>query len=81
MACSVTIAERNGDRSPHALRADYVVGCDGSHSIVREQAGITQTLSDHDRLMVLLVFRSQRPARAARSAFPASRSTTCCIPT
>jgi hypothetical protein len=26
---------------------------------VREQAGITQTLSDHDRLMVLLVFRSR----------------------
>ena len=35
------------------------MGCDGSRSIVRERAGITQTLSDHDRLMVLLVFRSQ----------------------
>jgi hypothetical protein len=40
------------------LRADYVVGCDGSRSIVRDQAGIGQTRSDHDRLMVLLVFRS-----------------------
>ena len=40
------------------LRAEYVVGCDGSRSMVRDQAGITQTRSDHDRLMVLLVFRS-----------------------
>lgn len=40
------------------LQADYVVGCDGSRSLVRTQAGITQTLSDHDRMMVLLVFRS-----------------------
>lgn len=42
------------------LRADYVVGCDGSRSLVRAQAGITQTLSDHDRMMVLLVFRSKQ---------------------
>ncbi|MDU3046143.1 FAD-dependent monooxygenase [Bradyrhizobium sp.] len=40
------------------LRSDFVVGCDGSRSLVREQAGLTQTRSDHDRLMVLLVFRS-----------------------
>jgi 2-polyprenyl-6-methoxyphenol hydroxylase-like FAD-dependent oxidoreductase len=53
----VTIVERNGDRR-RALRADYVVGCDGSRSTVRAAAGMTQTLSDHDRLMVLLVFRS-----------------------
>ena len=53
----VTIAERNSARQ-RMLRADYVVGCDGSRSLVREAAGITQTLTDHDRLMVLLVFRS-----------------------
>lgn len=39
-------------------RARFAVGCDGSRSMVREAAGIDQTRSDHDRLMVLLVFRS-----------------------
>ncbi|WGD56669.1 FAD-dependent monooxygenase [Bradyrhizobium sp. CB1650] len=53
---SLDIVNRDGMK--HSLRADYVVGCDGSRSIVRERAGITQTRSDHDRLMVLLVFRS-----------------------
>jgi 2-polyprenyl-6-methoxyphenol hydroxylase-like FAD-dependent oxidoreductase len=53
---SVDIVDHDG--APKTLRAAYVVGCDGSRSIVREQAGITQTRSDHDRLMVLLVFRS-----------------------
>lgn len=53
----VAIARRDGsDR--RTLRAEYVVGCDGGRSVVREQAGITRTRSDHDRLMVLLVFRS-----------------------
>ena len=54
---SVLIAEHDGN-GRRTLRADYVVGCDGSRSTIRAQAGITQTLSDHDRLMVLLVFRS-----------------------
>jgi hypothetical protein len=55
---SVVIAEREtGARQ--ILRGDYVVGCDGSRSVVRETAGITETRSDHDKLMVLLVFRSQ----------------------
>jgi 2-polyprenyl-6-methoxyphenol hydroxylase-like FAD-dependent oxidoreductase len=54
---SVLISERGGG-GQRRLHASYVVGCDGSRSTVREQAGITQTLSDHDRLMVLLVFRS-----------------------
>ena len=54
----VVIAERQGDRR-RMLRALYVVGCDGSRSITRASAGITQSLSDHDRLMVLLVFRSR----------------------
>ena len=55
---SVVIAEIDGN-DRRTLRADYVVGCDGSRSTMRLQGGITQTLSDHDRSMVLLVFRSQ----------------------
>lgn len=54
---SVTVAERGGDRR-RVLRGRFLVGCDGSRSMVREAAGITQTRTDHDRLMVLLVFRS-----------------------
>lgn len=53
----VEIASREGGQA-RTLRAHHAVGCDGSRSIVRQKAGITQTLSDHDRLMVLLVFRS-----------------------
>ncbi len=49
-----------GEVQQLAIHADYVVGCDGSRSLVRAQAGITQTLSDHDRMMVLLVFRSHQ---------------------
>ena len=55
----VTATEHNGLERCH-LRADYVVGCDGSNSLVRTQAVITQTLADHDRMMVLLVFRSHQ---------------------
>src|SRR5581483_6067548 len=54
----VVIAEREGS-GRRTLRAGYVVGCDGSRSTTRTCAGITQSLSDHDRLMVLLVFRSR----------------------
>jgi 2-polyprenyl-6-methoxyphenol hydroxylase-like FAD-dependent oxidoreductase len=54
---SITIAERSGS-GRRVVRSAYVVGCDGSRSLVREQASITQTQTDHDRMMVLLVFRS-----------------------
>lgn len=53
----LTIVPRHGG-AHQVISADYVIGCDGSRSMVRERAGITQTRSDHDRLMVLLVFRS-----------------------
>jgi 2-polyprenyl-6-methoxyphenol hydroxylase-like FAD-dependent oxidoreductase len=54
---TVTIEEHKGS-ARRTLRASYAVGCDGSHSTVRAAAGITETRSEHDRLMVLLVFRS-----------------------
>jgi len=54
---TVGLAERGGT-GRRSLRAQYVVGCDGSRSAVREAAGLTQSRTDHDRMMVLLVFKS-----------------------
>ena len=54
---SVSIRER-ANSNLRVLRADYVVGSDGARSRIREQCGISHTRTDHDRLMVLLVFRS-----------------------
>ena len=54
---TATIMERDGG-AERVVRAAYVVGCDGARSRVREQSGLTQTRTDHDRMMVLLVFRS-----------------------
>jgi 4-hydroxyisophthalate hydroxylase len=52
------VSLRNATGDVETLTAPYVVGCDGSRSIVRETGGIPQQMSDHGRLMVLLVFQS-----------------------
>lgn len=54
----VAIAE-DGGAGRETLEADYVVGCDGARSTVREQVGIGRGGSDFDQLMVLAVFRSR----------------------
>src|ERR1700722_15706883 len=36
----VGVAHEAGDGTGAVLEGDYVVGCDGGHSVVREQAGI-----------------------------------------
>src|SRR5262249_17980387 len=54
----VTVAEEGGS-GHEVLEGDYVVGCDGGHSMVREQAGIERSETDFDQLMVLVVFRSR----------------------
>lgn len=41
------------------LRADYVIGCDGGGSLVREQAGIEFVRFGRAQTMVLAVFRSK----------------------
>lgn len=56
---TVTIAQREGG-GQRVLRSTYAVGTDGARSVVRDQSGITQTYTDHDRMMVLLVFRSHQ---------------------
>ena len=54
----VAIAEEGG-AGRATLEADYVVGCDGGHSLVREQIGIERGGTDFDQLMVLAVLRSR----------------------
>jgi 4-hydroxyisophthalate hydroxylase len=66
----VTI-ERDGVRE--VLAGDYVVGCDGGHSLVRERADIARRGTDWDELVALVVFRSPELHRAMRR-FP-DRST------
>jgi 2-polyprenyl-6-methoxyphenol hydroxylase-like FAD-dependent oxidoreductase len=56
-AVRVTIRDANG--SDQFLEAPYVVGCDGSRSVVREQIGIERAGTDFDQTMVLVVFRSK----------------------
>ncbi len=46
------------DGKREVLEGDYAIGCDGSHSIVREQTGIERGGEDFDQLMVLTVIRS-----------------------
>jgi 2-polyprenyl-6-methoxyphenol hydroxylase-like FAD-dependent oxidoreductase len=41
------------------LEAEYVVGCDGARSLVREQVGIGQDGPEFDQRMALAVFRSK----------------------
>src|SRR3954464_8431702 len=50
----VTAVEEGSGRT-ETFEADYVVGCDGSHSLVREQIGIARSGSDFEQLMVLAV--------------------------
>lgn len=46
------------------VEGEFIVACDGSHSTIREAAGIGEIVSDHERRMVLLVFRSPGLHRA-----------------
>jgi 4-hydroxyisophthalate hydroxylase len=54
----VTIAE-DGGTGREILEGDYVVGCDGGHSIVRRQIGIERSGADFNQPMVLALFRSR----------------------
>jgi 2-polyprenyl-6-methoxyphenol hydroxylase-like FAD-dependent oxidoreductase len=54
----VTIA-KDGGGGREVLEADYVVGCDGGHSTVRQQIGIERGGADFNELMVLALFRSR----------------------
>ncbi len=70
-AATITVAGPNGEQE--TLAADFVVGCDGAHSIVREQMGIARGGVRLDQLMVMTVFRSRELHRGLKR-FP-DRST------
>ncbi len=64
----VEIADSAGQQRA-VLEADYVVGCDGSHSLVRTQTGIEKNGTDFDQVMLLAVIRS-RELHEALKRFP-----------
>jgi 4-hydroxyisophthalate hydroxylase len=55
----VVAITQDGGAGRELLQSDYAVGCDGGHSLVREQAGIARGGADFDQLMVLALFRSR----------------------
>lgn len=64
------VATEQGGADELSLSAEYAVGCDGSRSVLREQAGIEQTLVDHDKRMVLLVFRASELHELIEERYP-----------
>jgi 4-hydroxyisophthalate hydroxylase len=65
----VTAVADSGE-TRRVVEADYVVGCDGAHSAVREQTDIASSGPDFDQRMVLAVFRSH-DLQAGLERFPA----------
>jgi 2-polyprenyl-6-methoxyphenol hydroxylase-like FAD-dependent oxidoreductase len=55
----VTVAEDGWPYDETVLDAEYVVGCDGARSLVREQVGIGRDGPDYEQRMVLCVLRSK----------------------
>ncbi|TQN43807.1 2-polyprenyl-6-methoxyphenol hydroxylase-like FAD-dependent oxidoreductase [Blastococcus colisei] len=56
----VRVQARDASGEVLEVEAEHGVGCDGSRSRLREGAGIGQDRTDHEQMMVLLVFRSTR---------------------
>ena len=54
----VTVADDVWPYEETTLEAEYVIGCDGARSLVREQMGIGRDGPDFDQRMVLAVLRS-----------------------
>lgn len=69
----ITIAKegaKDGSGETENIEADYAVGCDGGHSLVRGQIGIERGGSDYDQLMLLAVFRSRELHEIFGKRFP-----------
>jgi len=68
--CARVAIVKEGSSEREMLEADYVVGCDGGHSLVREQIGIPRSGHDFDQLMVLIVLRSRELHEGLNKRFP-----------
>ncbi len=66
---NVTVRRRS-DQGLENWTANWCVGADGSRSVVRESANLEQTVFDHDRTMVLLVFQSDTLHHALLNRHP-----------
>lgn len=66
----VTVRQEEWPYEDQVLEADYVVGCDGARSIVREQMGIDRGGADFDQRMVLAVLRSRELHAGLEERFP-----------
>jgi 2-polyprenyl-6-methoxyphenol hydroxylase-like FAD-dependent oxidoreductase len=55
----VTIAREGEATDQQVLEAEYLVGCDGARSLVRETLGIASQGANFEQKMVLAVFRSK----------------------
>lgn len=55
----VSVTDLGWPYEEYDIEADYVVGCDGAHSPVRRQLGLTESGKDYQQRMVLAVFKSR----------------------
>ncbi len=62
--------EQDSSNKAEVLEGSYVVGCDGSHSLVRDRLGIGRGGEDYDQLMVLAVIRSRDLSDKLAERFP-----------
>ncbi len=66
----VVANDGNWPYEDQVFEADYLVGCDGARSTVREQLGIDRGGADFDQRMVLAVFRSRELHNGLERRFP-----------
>jgi 4-hydroxyisophthalate hydroxylase len=66
----VNVRQEDWPYEDQVLEADFVVGCDGARSMVREQMGIDRGGADFDQRMVLAVLRSPELHAGLEERFP-----------
>ncbi|NQY60137.1 FAD-dependent monooxygenase [Cognatishimia sp.] len=66
---SVTLQERDGD-AQQTFTGQYLVGCDGAWSTVREKAGIEQAIDARDKRMILTVVKAPRLTELVDTHYP-----------